>query len=240
MQIATWNLNNRVGKVTFRPEAANAAIAINADVIVFTEYYPQTHHLQFCDTLGNAGWEHQLLSADTGEKANRVFIAARCPLQPLALGLPHFDRQFTSNLLGAHIPSLGASIVGVRVPWYETGDLVHSAWDWLETEAAMSVSKPSIILGDLNVELKSARSRGGEHFRRMLADGWHRAAPSTGASYHGHGKNQTEIDHILGTNLCKFSETNYVTQVGDLQLAGGANAISDHAALVSCVNVLPA
>ena len=36
-QFATWNLNNRVGMVGFRPEAANVAIALEADVLVFNE-----------------------------------------------------------------------------------------------------------------------------------------------------------------------------------------------------------
>ena len=40
MKIAAWNLNNRVGKVPFRLEAATAAIAVGADIFVFNEYYP--------------------------------------------------------------------------------------------------------------------------------------------------------------------------------------------------------
>jgi len=37
MRLATWNLNNRVGKVPFRPEAAQAAIALDVDLMVLTE-----------------------------------------------------------------------------------------------------------------------------------------------------------------------------------------------------------
>lgn len=240
MRIATWNLNNRVGEVTFRPEAANAAIAIDADVLVFTEYYPQAHHIQFWNTLEEAGWGHQLLSVETGEKSNRIFIAARCPLQPLVLELPSFDHQFSSHLLGARIPSLNVSLVGVRFPWYETSDLIVSAWDWLEATATSLMNHPSIILGDLNVGLTSDSSRGGEHFRRMLAGGWHRATPRSGVGYHGYGESRSEIEHILGTNQCEFSETDYVIKSGEFQLAGGPNAISDHAALVTRVKVLPA
>jgi hypothetical protein len=55
MLIATWNLNNRVGKVRFRPEAASAAIALGADVLVFNEYYPQEHEPTFVRTLHDAG-----------------------------------------------------------------------------------------------------------------------------------------------------------------------------------------
>jgi hypothetical protein len=39
--IATWNLNHRCGKTRFRPEAVNAIAALQADVVVLTEYYPQ-------------------------------------------------------------------------------------------------------------------------------------------------------------------------------------------------------
>jgi hypothetical protein len=38
MKIAAWNLNNRVGKVPFRLEAAALAITVDADIYVFNEY----------------------------------------------------------------------------------------------------------------------------------------------------------------------------------------------------------
>ena len=170
MLVATWNLNNRVGKVRFRPEAASAAIALGADVLVFNEYYPQQHEVAFRRTLHDAGWSHQEMSRDTGEKANRVFIASRFSLQPLDIRLPDFDRQFPANVLCVSVPSVGISIVGVRVPWYEKQDagLVINAWEWLESTAATFLNQPSIILGDLNVGLKSNPARGGEQFRRIL------------------------------------------------------------------------
>lgn len=104
MKIAVWNLNNRVGRVPFRADAADAAIALDADVYVFNEYYPQAHEIAFRRTLADAGWQHQALSCDTGEKANRVLIVSRTQLAPLPLKLPDFDRQFPSNLLGVHLP----------------------------------------------------------------------------------------------------------------------------------------
>lgn len=138
MLIATWNLNNRVGKLRFRPEAAAAAIALGADVLVFNEYYPQEHEAKFAHTLDDAGWLHQEMSRDTGEKANHILIASRLPLQQLEIRLPDFDRQFPSNVLCVGVPSIGISIVGIRIPWYEKEDigLVINAWDWLEATAA--------------------------------------------------------------------------------------------------------
>jgi len=174
------------------------------------------------------------MSKDTGETANRILIAARLPLQPLNLRLPDFDRQFPSNVLCVGVPSVGISIVGVRVPWYEKQDvgLVIDAWEWLESTAAALLKQPSIILGDLNVGLKSKFSRGGEHFRRILESGWHRATPKDAASFYGDHGQQSEIDHILGTKFCEFSNERYVTALDGYLFAGTNEAISDHAALL--------
>src|SRR5581483_10279796 len=56
MRIATWNLNHRVGRVRFRPEAAQAIVELDADVIVLTEFYPQQHEGLFRAVLEAAGW----------------------------------------------------------------------------------------------------------------------------------------------------------------------------------------
>ncbi len=235
MLIATWNLNNRVGMVRFRPDAANAAIALGADVLVLTEFYPQEHEASFADALHRAGWAHQAISKVTGAKANRVLIASRHPLEPLDIRLPDFDLQFPSNVLGVCIPAAGVSIVGVRIPWYvkQEAGLVFNAWDWLEGIAAFFLNQPSVILGDLNVGLKSRRSRGGEHFRRILSLGWRRATPVGTASYFGAGERRSEVDHILGNGLCHIQNARYVTDLDGHILAGRSDAISDHAALMA-------
>jgi hypothetical protein len=239
MLIATWNLNNRVGITGFRPEAATAAIALGADILVFNEYYPKENGAAFSRALHDAGWSHQEISKDTGEKANRVFIASRFPLRPLDIRLPDFDLQFPANVLCVSVPSVGISIVGVRIPWYQNLDagLVGKAWEWVESTAADLLHRPAIILGDLNVGLKSKPSRGGDHFRRILQSGWHRATPKETASFFGDHGQQSEIDHILGTNLTNFSNARYVTKLERHLFAGGNTAISDHAALVAEVIV---
>lgn len=227
MYIATWNLNHRAGRGRFRPEASNAAIDLGADLIVFTEYFPREHENQFRSTLSQAGWTEQLISEQSSEVANRVLIASKFPLAPMALDLPTFDQQFPSNILGVRLPSLGLSIVGVRVPAYanKTAHFLFSAWDWLETTAASLKRSPTIIIGDLNVQTSSAASRAGAHFRRILANGWHRAAPGE-ATFFGHKGKVSEIDHILATDHCILSEVRVQK-----------HAASDHAALVCRVEL---
>lgn len=234
MKIATWNLNNRVGKVRFRPEAANAAMALGVDVLVFTEFYPQLHEKQFRDTLSSAGWTEQLMSPTPTEVANRILIASKLPVMPLQIEFPAFDQQFPANLAAVSIPSIGLSVVGVRVPAYSAleSSLLRQAWDWLETTAALLSGYPSVILGDLNVSTASTPSRGGDQFRRILANGWKRASPTEGATFFGHNGRTSEIDHILASNHCILSEAICIKSAGGFALCDSQDAISDHAALL--------
>jgi exonuclease III len=233
MNIATWNLNNRVGKVRFRPEAADAAVALGVDVLVLTEFFPQEHESRFRDALRGAGLSEQLMSAQPTEVANRVLIASRLPLVPLTIEGPTFDQQFRANIAAVSIPSIGLSIVGVRVPAYDAKEsaFLRQAWEWLESTATMLRHSAAVVLGDLNVPAASTDSRGGGSFRRILASGWQRAAPADGATYFGHGGRFSEIDHILATDRCVLSEAACIKSAGGFTYCGSQAAISDHAAL---------
>jgi hypothetical protein len=228
-----------VGKTTFRPEAADAAIAFGADVLLFTEFFPRAHEDQFRAKLSNAGWNQQMMSVEPNEVANRVLIASRLALAPLALELPSFDQQFPANLLGARLPDVGLSVLGIRVPAYEgqTSHLFLSAWNWIEATAAILKSSPSVLLGDLNVSPSSSASRGGDHFRRILNDGWRSVSHASGPTYFGSGGQQTQIDHILTTAHCSVSDPACFRSAGGFSLCGESDAISDHAALACTISV---
>lgn len=241
MRVATWNLNNRAGTRRFRPEAAGAAMSLNADVLVFTEFFPRGHEELFRRTLADAGWSHQRLSPDTGEVANRVLVVSKVPLEPLPIELPTFDGQFPANLLCTFLPSLGISLIGVRVPAYvgKAASMTLRSWEWLEATTAKLRNTPSVLLGDLNVSTTSSGSAAArKHFLRILGAGWHRAAPVGEASYFGPRGVRTGIDHIIGTSPCVFSDAAYVQESGGFALAGLPNAISDHAALVCRVDLV--
>jgi endonuclease/exonuclease/phosphatase family metal-dependent hydrolase len=235
MRIATWNLNNRVGRVPFRPEAAKAAMALNADIVVLNEFYPGSREAEFISSFEKQGCHHLETASHPAERTNRVLIASKMPLQRISIDVPTFDNQFASNVLAVADPVSGLSIVGVRVPWYNGKDagLVHRAWDWLEAAIAELSKSTTVVLGDFNVDLRSPRSRGGEHFRRILDAGWHRAAPPSGGSYFTADGRSSEIDHILGSPLCRFNTAEYVTEAGGYSLAASEGSISDHCALVA-------
>lgn len=64
MLSATWNLNNRVGKVRLSPEAANAAIGLGTDVMIFNEYYPQQNDATLGTGLCEFSSEHYATEID--------------------------------------------------------------------------------------------------------------------------------------------------------------------------------
>lgn len=239
MLLATWNLNNRVGKVRFKPEAALAIAALGADVVVLTEYFPQPQHdARFRDTLANAGLTNQAISLDTGERANRVLIASRLPIEPDDFTLPDFDRQFPANMVGVVLPTLSLRLVGIRVPAYVAKDraMLTRSWEWLEEFAASRSSMRAIIAGDLNVRPGSTKGKG-RNFRRVLASGWTRGEPAGGHSYFGHTGVRSEIDHLLATTYCTIRDAKYVTSLAGFTIADGPSALSDHAILLADVQV---
>ena len=114
--IATWNLNHRVGKTRFRAEAVNAVAALQADVVVLTEYYPgyypRDYESIFRADLSKAGW-HLRASEIVGEIANRVLIASRFALEPFPLRLPDFsftDARYVTEADGFQLAGTAGAI----------------------------------------------------------------------------------------------------------------------------------
>ena len=235
--VATWNLNHRIGRTRFRAEAVNVIAALQADVVVLTEYYPGDHESVFRADLSNAGWPYLIASENVGEIANRILIASRFPLEPFPLPFPDFDRQFPPNILCVTIPAAGIRVLGIRIPAYigEDKPYISRSWDWLESTLSGLHDAPTIVAGDFNVNVDSRRAKGGDHFRRILANGWHRSAPKGQGSYFGPNGRRAEIDHILCNSGLSFADARYVTEAGGFQLAGTTGALSDHAAVLAWV-----
>ena len=241
MRIATWNLNNRVGKVRFKPEAALAAAEIGADVLVLTEYHPRSAHEQFVADLRAAGYSHALIAPDSDELVNRVLVASRLPIADAGIARPSFDTHFGANLTAFQIPSVGLKVIGVRVPAYpsEGRENLRKGWEWLARAAADCCGEPSVILGDLNVSVgkRPTGGRSGPRFPENFGSEWHRHQPRGSASYFGHGGARTQIDHLLTTSHCRVSDIHYLTRTRSFTLADGRGALSDHAALVADISV---
>lgn len=239
MKIAAWNLNHRVGKTRYLPEAASAIGSLTVDVLVLTEYFPRVHDKQFASDLMDHGFSSLVASKETDEDANRVLIAAKERFEIDSLALPTFDQQFPANVLAVRFPSTNIRLLGVRVPYYIDKELprVQDAWAWLETAAETLKEDKAIIVGDLNASVTSSSSRGGDHFRRIMESGWVRAQPANGSSFFGKDGVNTEIDHALCTATLRLVSVRYETKTVNEVFVGGDKALSDHAVLM--VEVLP-
>jgi endonuclease/exonuclease/phosphatase family metal-dependent hydrolase len=239
MRIAAWNVNNRVGRTTFRPEAAHAAAALDADVIVLNEFYPGPHEEMFRRDLLEGGWTHQLLSRDTGARANRVLIASRVPLRPLDLPSPAFDLQFPANICAATVSDVDLHLVALRIPAYGNGEaaLLSKAWQWLEDSAHQLLDTRAVIVGDLNTSSAATGWRKRPEFERIQSSGWIRPQPANGPSYFGPKGTVAEIDHLLHTRSVHVTDPEFRCRAGEHVLAGEDQALSDHAALVFSVRL---
>lgn len=235
MRIGSWNLNHRVGMTRFQPEAVEAAIALDVDAIFFNEYFPKEHGPDIARRLAEAGWSHQLISAEPPERANRTFLAARVPVELDLLALPTFDHQLPANLLMVRFPDARLRVTALRVPAYESHqkDLILKSWEWLELKAGELVDDPAVIIGDLNVSPNSPRAGGGDHFRRIRSAGWSLATPDAEPSYFSSKGYTNTLDHLLHTKAVRVSNVSFITKAGSHTLAGSTGALSDHAAIVA-------
>jgi endonuclease/exonuclease/phosphatase family metal-dependent hydrolase len=241
LRIAAWNLNHRVGTTRYRPEAAHAAAALEADLIVLTEYFPRARHAEFLLTLAVHGYPHALLSPGTREQPNRVLIAARTPIETFAVETATFDNQMPANALAVREVSSALVLLGVRVPWYERNDSprLSEAWAWLERIATSLTDVPAVIAGDLNISMTSKRRRGSVQFQRILTSGWTRAQPPEGVSFPYKDGGGSEIDHVLVNRKVRILESVYVSSVVGRKLAGERDALSDHNAVLATIRFTP-
>ncbi len=207
--IFCWNVNNRVGRTTFRPQAAQAAMETGADVLVFNEFFPGVRLEAFQRSLHDGGWHHQALSEVVGVKANRVLLASRLAVSVQCLPPSTVDGHLTANALCVDIGVL--RVLALRVPAYEKKLARQQAWDWMAEVAAglQQCGRPSIIVGDLNTSLAASGARRMEQFHRLLANGWARAQPVGAGSYCNRDA-WSEIDHVLATASCRVSGATYV------------------------------
>jgi hypothetical protein len=174
-----------------------------------------------------------LLPPQPTKIANRTLIASRLLIHRDDLALPDFDCQLPANTVAARLGRLGLRILGIRIPAYgQSNPLLMRSWEWLETASHALKVAPAVIMGDLNIRPMPDRKGVGACFRRLLDNGWQRAAPTEGYSYFGPSGVRSEIDHALVSPCCRIQGAEYVVSVPGFELAGTPNALSDHAALV--------
>lgn len=233
MRIVAWNINSRARAKAFRDGFVEALSALEADLVVLTEYVTHDSHEMALDKLAGAGLRHRLSTEPTtGE--NQVLILSRWELIRGKITGPPIYPSVPSNVLHVHVPEAGLEVLGLRMTdLREWPKLRRAWWDWLESVAEQCVNRPFLIAGDMNTDATYSRARCGDRPARLVAGGWQHAAPSEGASYYTTTNLPKRIDHAFVTKLFCVREARYATESGGHRLMGKpAEALSDHAALV--------
>ena len=238
MTICSWNVNNRVGQTTFRPEAAAAAMETDADVLVFNEFFPKTLLGVFQHFLTAGGWRHQAISEMAAMRANRLLVASRLPMLVKSLPASTVDHHLSTNAL--HVDIGAFRLLAIRVPAYNDGQERRRAWTWLAgiAEEMQRSGRPAIVVGDLNTSMSATGARRMDAFHRLLENGWTRTQPEGVGSFARDGA-WSEIDHVLATAACQILDARYVVATRSYELAGTPTSLSDHAALVFRATALP-
>ncbi|EPR44204.1 Endonuclease/exonuclease/phosphatase [Desulfovibrio sp. X2] len=239
MKIATWNLNHRAGVGPLkRAKPIVAAIsALDADVVVLTEYVRQPRREDILPLMSEMGWHHLSTLHTKGE--NSVLIVSKSILRKGRIVAPQVHASAPPNALHVHIPSLGLEILGLRVPDYSKSiyrGIRATYWDWLMTVARDTVSRPFLIIGDLNTDPSYSPSKYGDRLHGMVRLGWQHALPGAGWSYKGNATKpggEKRLDHAFVTGHFEIRNSSYVSISGEHVFAGDkARQLSDHAPLV--------
>ncbi len=238
LTVCSWNINNRVGQTTFRIEAAAAAMETDADVLVFSEFFPKTLLGVFQHFLTAGGWRHQEISDMGAVRANRLLVASRFPVVVKSLPPSTVDDHLSANALRVDIGAL--RLLAIRVPAYKGGREHRNAWTWLAgiAEEMQRTGGPAIVVGDLNTSMSATGARRVDAFHQLLENGWTRTQPEGVGSFAREGA-WYEIDHVLTTKTCRISDARYVVTTPSYELAGTPSSLSDHAALVFRATTLP-
>ena len=225
MKLVTWNVGHRKGRKPLVPDLAKALASAKPDVVVLTDYLPDSSDKPFVDALAKAGLEHRATSERV--KAQRqVLVAAREPLEAGDIECCDISTATKPNWLHVRTAS-GTEIVGFRVPIFTKRGMKQTYWEWLINEALPRlIEKPAVLLGDFNAA---------PQYRPLLlavSAGWQLATPAGGWSHKTPKTEGVAIDHALVSPHFRIRNTEYVEKLGGMTLTGTPTAYSDHKALV--------
>lgn len=232
MKLLTWNVNHRTRPRPIPDLVPEAIKALEPDLLVLTEYVRGPSHRSFLSSLAEFGLIHTLISPEVRGQ-NSVIIASRRPLAPGRIYAPPIAPALPHNFLHVELPEDGLQVIGIRIPDYSRQSSIRKAcWDWLCSRAAELVHTPIVMIGDFNSDPNYSKSRCGDRFAQLVADGWQLALPEDGASYWSPNNHAVRLDHAFVSKDYRVMSARYIDRVDGLILANRHSyTLPDHAAL---------
>jgi len=232
MRIVAWNVNHRSRKRVISPAVPRAILSLRPDVVVLTEYVETPGHADFCAILAEGGLDfHCQTPIRAGH--NQVLIASRLATTPGTISPPSELSHATSNCLHVRVAEASLELLGLRVPMFDSAADRQSYWSWFESGIQPLLSRHTVIIGDLNVNLQRVRDPASRHLRRIAGSGWQLLEAEGPASYTSVKGSTSCLDHALVSPTITVSTAAYVAEANGYRFMGsGRDSLSDHAPLV--------
>ena len=233
MRIAAWNVAHQIRRRPFPADVLQAFLALDPDVVVFTEYVPGPDHERVVADLAEAGFAGIHIS-DRVERQNQVLVATRMVSDRGPWEAPPIRPQVPPNFLHVEVPELDLQVVGLRIPMFVRGDTAgeHLYRDWIRDQASAWGAQRTVVIGDMNTGPDRARSWQWRSLSSFAADGWSVVTPAEGWSYMGKKGHTSRIDHALLSPGLVATEARYEAEADGVVLAGKhPPAYTDHAVL---------
>jgi hypothetical protein len=237
MKIIAWNLGHQTQERGMKPRFVEVIDKLRPEVITLNEYVHGSTREPLVEALARIGLIHIEISKRVLSN-NQVLIASRTPLHVGdLLGPSTEDGGGESNFLHVNVPDFGLEIVGVRAPAYASTVTLDDYWQKLAGIIRSTRERRIVFIGDLNADPEVSNNPGARYLAVLRAEGWNIPFPS-GAWSHISG---TRIDHAVASPAVTGVNAQYMTQLGDIDLASRntATRISDHAALLLQIGAVP-
>ncbi len=209
MRVVTLNVNHRTQRKEIPAPLVDGLFALEADVMVLTEYVEPKPRQELRMRMRSAGRDHIEVSTPIeyrpGKWSNQVLIASRWPTAVIPSPKDPPNDSARSNYL--RVKTGGIDLVGIRVPMYELADEWYDYWRWLQ-----DVLGGDLIIGDLNVDPARSDRRSQVLSTLMHAGGWARAEPEGAWSYSGQNGNTSRVDHALFRGAVQVTTSRYVAE----------------------------
>jgi len=240
LRIATWNINHRAGKGPLkRAEPISDAIdALNADIVVLTEYMRQLNREEILPLLVERGWKHHIVTP-LAPGRNSLLIVSKLEIEKGKIEVPLIDIFASPSALHVVVPEYEMNVLGIRIPDYRKPEyrrIRAEYWDWFMSMAQDALDEPFVIIGDMNTDPLYPSKDYGDRLLHMAQAGWRHALPETGWSYKGNSTKEgreKRLDHAFVTQHFELISAEYVQRLGMHVFAGDKDRqLSDHAPLV--------
>jgi len=234
LKILSWNLNHRTQRKKIPFSVINVISELAPDVVCLNEYVDGDGRPDFKAQLRDEGFQSVSISSVTG-RHNQVLLATRKIHEVGEIEAPVIDGMAESNYLHAKLGEFDLDVVALRAPMYKKRADLRAYWETLRKTIEAHKSRRVIFIGDLNCDPALPKYVGSAYMLELRASGWQIPEARGDWSYISmNGAKVSRLDHVIASPQLERVESEYVTRVRDILVAGqhSAGPISDHAILV--------